>query len=38
LKENNKKAKGAPYDVYMDDPTTKKTMYEVRTDIIQPYE
>ena len=38
LKANNKKAKGAPYDVYMDDPTTKKSMYEVRTDIIQPFE
>lgn len=38
LKANNKKAKGAPYDVYVDDPTTKKSMYEVRTDIIQPFE
>ncbi len=31
-----KKAKGAPFEVYMDDPTTKSSMYEVRTDIIQP--
>jgi len=38
LKANNKKAKGTPYDVYVDDPTTKKSMYEVRTDIIQPFE
>ncbi len=38
LTANNKKAKGAPYDVYVDDPTTKKSMYEVRTDIIQPFE
>ncbi len=38
LQENNRKAKGAPYDVYVDDPTTKKTMFEVRTDIIQPFE
>lgn len=31
-------AKGAPYEIYMDDPTTKKSMYEVRTDIVQPLE
>ncbi len=38
LKANNKKARGASYDVYMDDPMSKKSMYEVRTDIIQPVE
>lgn len=36
LQANNKKASGTPYDVYVDDPTTKKSMYEVRTDIVQP--
>lgn len=36
LKKNNKKAKGYPYDIYVDDPTRKKSMYEVRTDIVQP--
>lgn len=31
-------AKGAPYEVYVDDPSTKKSMYEVQTDIVQPLE
>lgn len=31
-------AKGAPYEVYVDDPTSKKSMYEVQTDIVQPLE
>lgn len=34
----NKKALGAPYDIYVDDPISKKSMYEVRTDIVQPIE
>ena len=38
LKSSGNKAKGAPYDVYVDDPTTKQSMYEVRTDIVQPIE
>lgn len=38
LKANNKKSKGALYDIYVDDPTTKSSMYEVRTDIVQPIE
>lgn len=36
LKQNNLVAKSAPYEMYVDDPTTKKTMFEVRTDIVQP--
>ncbi len=35
LKTNGRKAKGKPYDQYVDDPSTKPSMYEVRTDIIQ---
>lgn len=31
-------AKGAPYEVYVDDPSTKKSMYDVQTDIVQPLE
>ncbi|GAO45330.1 SRPBCC family protein [Flavihumibacter petaseus] len=37
LQSNNKKAAGKPYEVYVDDPTGK-SMYDVRTDIIQPFE
>ncbi|ULQ57564.1 SRPBCC family protein [Flavihumibacter rivuli] len=36
LKANKLTPAGAPYDVYVDDPTTKKDMYEVLTDIVQP--
>lgn len=36
LKANNLGANGAPMDIYVDDPTTKKSMFEVRTDIVQP--
>jgi len=35
LKNNNRKARGKAFDQYVDDPTTKASMYEVRTDIIQ---
>ncbi|MBC6489454.1 SRPBCC family protein [Flavihumibacter stibioxidans] len=38
LTANNKKASGAPYDIYVDDPSTKKSMYDVRTDIVQSIE
>lgn len=38
LQKNQKKAKGASYDIYVDDPATKSSMYEVRTDIVQPIE
>ncbi|KIC91823.1 SRPBCC family protein [Flavihumibacter sp. ZG627] len=38
LKANNKRAVGSPYDIYVDDPSKKKSMYEVRTDIVQPIE
>ncbi|ULQ53921.1 SRPBCC family protein [Flavihumibacter fluvii] len=38
IKSNNLKPNGAPYEVYIDDPTTKKSMYEVQTDIVQPVE
>lgn len=38
LAANKKKAVGAPYDIYVDDPSAKKSMYEVRTDIVQPVE
>ncbi|MBZ5856212.1 SRPBCC family protein [Flavihumibacter profundi] len=36
VKANNLKASNPPYEVYVDDPTTKKSMYEVQTDIVQP--
>lgn len=35
LKTSSRKPKGRPYELYVDDPTTKPSMYEVRTDIIQ---
>ncbi|HYF30539.1 MAG TPA: GyrI-like domain-containing protein [Chitinophagaceae bacterium] len=38
LKKNNKKAQGAPFDVYLTDPTTVNDPYQVQTDIIQIYQ
>jgi effector-binding domain-containing protein len=36
VKTNQLKAKGVPYEVYVDDPSTKKSMFDVQTDIVQP--
>lgn len=38
LKEHNKKATGAPYEVYLGDPGIEKDPYKVLTDIIFPVE
>jgi effector-binding domain-containing protein len=38
LKKNNKTAKGAPFDMYLTDPTTVKDPYQVQTDIVQIYQ
>lgn len=38
IRDNNLKPKGAPYEVYVDDPVTKKSMFDVQTDIVQPVE
>jgi effector-binding domain-containing protein len=38
LKENNRKAKGSPFEVYINDPGSVKSSYELRTDIYQPLE
>lgn len=37
LEQNNKTAAGAPYDVYVSDPTTVKDPYQIQTDIYQPF-
>jgi len=36
LKENNRKAKGNPFEVYINDPTAVKSPSEIQTDIYQP--
>ncbi|HEY0677759.1 MAG TPA: GyrI-like domain-containing protein [Chitinophagaceae bacterium] len=36
LKQNNRKAKGPPFDIYVTDPSTVTDPYQVQTDIIQP--
>jgi effector-binding domain-containing protein len=38
LKENNRKAKGNPFEVYLNDPASVKSESEIRTDIYQPLE
>jgi effector-binding domain-containing protein len=38
LKKNNKKAMGAPFDIYISDPMTVKDPYEVQTDVVQVYQ
>lgn len=38
LKENKKKAKGHPFEVYLNDPSAVKSPSEIRTDIYQPIE
>ena len=38
LKKNNKTAVGAPFDMYLTDPTTVKDPYQVQTDIVQIYQ
>ncbi len=36
LKENNRKPKGAPFEVYINDPSAVKSPDEIQTDIYQP--
>lgn len=38
LSKNNKKAVGAPFDMYITDPTTVNDPYQVQTDIVQIYQ
>lgn len=38
LKENNKKPKGNPFEVYLNDPSAVSSPSEIRTDIYQPVE
>jgi len=38
LKENKRKAKGNPFEVYINDPNTVKNQSEIQTDIYQPIE
>lgn len=38
LQKNNKKARGAPFDMYITDPSTVTDPYQVQTDIIQLYQ
>ena len=38
VKENKRKAKGNPFEVYLNDPATVKSQYEIQTDIYQPIE
>lgn len=38
LQANGRKANAAPYEIYVDDPSTKRSMFEVRTDVVQPIE
>ena len=38
LQENNRKAKGWPFEVYINDPSTVKDPSEIQTDIYQPIE
>jgi effector-binding domain-containing protein len=35
LKKNNRKAKAAPFEVYINDPASVKTPMEIRTDVYQ---
>ena len=38
MKRNNRKAKGAPFEVYLNDPVSVKSPMEIRTDVYQPLE
>ncbi|MGZ8518270.1 MAG: GyrI-like domain-containing protein, partial [Chitinophagaceae bacterium] len=38
LKENNRKPKGNPFEVYLNDPAAVKSPSEIRTDVYQPLE
>jgi len=38
LKETKYKAKGKPFEVYLNDPSTVKSPFEIQTDIYQPIE
>jgi effector-binding domain-containing protein len=38
LKQNNRKGRGSPFEVYINDPASVKSPYEIQTDIYQPLE
>jgi effector-binding domain-containing protein len=38
LKENKRKPKGSPFEVYVNDPNIAKNPSEIQTDICQPIE
>ena len=38
LEENNRKAKAAPFEVYLNDPAAVKDQSQIQTDIYQPIE
>jgi effector-binding domain-containing protein len=38
MKENKRKGKGSPFEVYLNDPSAVKSPSEIRTDIYQPIE
>ena len=38
LKENNRKAKSPPFEVYINDPALVKDPSEIQTDVYQPIE
>ena len=37
LKENKRKAKGNPFEIYINDPSAVKSPSEIKTDIYQPH-
>jgi len=36
LKQNNRMARGNPFEIYLNDPSTVKDPSEIKTDIYQP--
>jgi effector-binding domain-containing protein len=38
LRENNRRPKGHPFEVYINDPSSVSSPYEIQTDIYQPLE
>jgi effector-binding domain-containing protein len=38
MKDNNRKEKGKPFEVYLNDPSAVKSPNEIRTDVYQPVE
>jgi effector-binding domain-containing protein len=38
MNENNRKAKSAPFEVYINDPAMVKDPSEIQTDVYQPLE